>query len=67
MYPSGPLLENEANGFTKYYRDRLVIKDVPNQRTAFEAKMADYINLGVEKLKEKNLLPENIYVKFIKK
>jgi hypothetical protein len=68
MYSSGPLLENNLDGFTQYYRSKLVLKDNKhNQRTTFEAKMADYINIGVEKLKEKNLIPENIYVKFVKK
>ena len=68
MYSSGPLLENNLDGFTQYYRSKLVLKDNKhNQRTTFEAKMADYINIGVEKLKEKNLIPKNIYVKFVKK
>ena len=29
--------------------------------------MAKYINIGVEKLKDKNLISKDVYVKFIKK
>ena len=56
MYPSGPLLENGANGFTKYYKDRLKTKDIPNQRVEFESNLPNYISKGVQKLKEKNIL-----------
>jgi hypothetical protein len=66
MYPSGPLLENEANGFTRYYRDRLKTNNIPNQRQEFESKMGEYINRGIENLKKLNLIPENVYVKFQK-
>lgn len=65
MYPSGPL--KETNGFSGYYRNLLKTNDVPNQRVAFENKMIDYINIGVEKLKDKNLISKDVYVKFIKK
>jgi len=57
MYPSGPLLENELNGFSGYYKDLLSIKTVPNQREEFESNMTKYISQGVQKLKEKNILP----------
>jgi hypothetical protein len=56
MYPSGPLLENGANGFTQYYRDRLKINNVPNQRQEFESKLPEYIKKGINQLKEKNIL-----------
>ncbi len=56
MYPSGPLLENEADGLTKYYRDRLKINDIPNQRKTFESKFPEYINKGIEHLKSKNII-----------
>ena len=56
MYPSGPLLENGANGFTQYYRDRLKINNVPNQRQEFESKFPEYIKKGINQLKEKNIL-----------
>jgi hypothetical protein len=56
MYPSGPLLENGANGFTQYYKDRLKTKDIPNQRVEFESNLPNYISKGVQKLKEKNIL-----------
>lgn len=67
MYPSGPLLENGANGFTQYYRDRLKTNDVPNQRKTFESNMSEYINKGIEILKEKKLINKNVYVKFVPK
>ena len=66
MYPSGPLLENGANGFTQYYRDRLKVNDIPNQRTTFESNFQEYINTGIKKLKEKNIISKDIYVKFKK-
>lgn len=56
MYPSGPLLENEADGLTKYYRDRLKTNDIPNQRKTFESKFPEYINKGIEYLKSKNII-----------
>ena len=64
MYPSGPLLKNGANGFTKYYRDRLKTNEIPNQRQTFEAKMSEYVNKGIESLKLKNLIPQNVFGKF---
>ena len=66
MYPSGPLLKNEADGFTKYYRDRLKTKDIPNQRKEFESKMSEYVNIGIKKLKEKNIISPNLHFKFVK-
>jgi hypothetical protein len=56
MYPSGPLLENGANGFTQYYRDRLKTNIVPNQREEFESKIKEYINNNIKSLIEKNIL-----------
>jgi hypothetical protein len=56
MYPSGPLLENEADGLTKYYRDRLKTNDIPNQRKTFESKFPEYINKGIQSLKSKNII-----------
>jgi hypothetical protein len=56
MYPSGPLLENGANGFTQYYRDRLKTNIIPNQREEFESKIKEYINNNIKSLIEKNIL-----------
>ena len=64
MYPSGPLLENGANGFTQYYRDRLKTNDIPNQRKTFESKFQEYINKGIEQLKIKNIIPKTVYASF---
>ena len=65
MYPSGPLIKDGANGFTKYYRDRLKTNVIPNQRKEFESNMQKYVSQGIEKLKEKNILPSHFYAKFI--
>jgi hypothetical protein len=56
MYPTGPLVENNLNGFTQYYRDRLKINNIPNQREEFEAKFEKYININLNNLKKKNIL-----------
>ena len=56
MYPSGPLLENGANGFTQYYRDRLKTNIVPNQREEFESKIEEYVNKTLTDLKNKNII-----------
>jgi hypothetical protein len=56
MYPSGPLLENGANGFTQYYRDRLKTNIVPNQREEFESKIEEYVNKTLIDLKNKNII-----------
>jgi hypothetical protein len=56
MYPTGPLIENNVNGFTQYYRDRLKVNNVPNQRKSFESKFEEYININVNNLKKKNIL-----------
>jgi hypothetical protein len=56
MYPSGPLLQDGNNGFTKYYRDRLKTNNVPNQRHEFESKIEYYINKRLKQLKEKNII-----------
>lgn len=56
MYPSGPLLENGSDGFTKYYRDNLSIKEVPSQRKEFESKFREYLEKGLADLKVKGLL-----------
>jgi hypothetical protein len=64
MYPSGPLLKDGADGFTKYYRNRLKTNNIPSQRVEFEAKMPEYINKSVLLLKEKNILPEQLNISF---
>ena len=56
MYPSGPLLENNTNGFTKYYRDRLKTHNIPNQREEFERNLEMYVNKTLTTLKDKNII-----------
>ena len=53
-YSVGPL--KETNGFSQYYRDMLVLNDIPNQRKQFELKMNEYLNKGIQMLKQKNIL-----------
>ena len=64
MYPSGTLKSDNINGFTQYYRNLLVINELPNQRKEFEAKLPEYINKGIESLKLKNIIPQNVFGKF---
>ena len=55
---------DNINGFTQYYRNLLVINELPNQRKEFEAKLPEYINKGIESLKLKNIIPQNVFGKF---
>jgi hypothetical protein len=53
--------------FTSYYKDFLSIKiGAKEQRSIFEANLPQYINKGVEQLKEKNIIPKNVYAAFSK-
>ena len=58
MYPSGPLVGENIDGFSKYYRDYIIMKDTNkhSQRDVFESQMGEYINKGLKKLKEKNII-----------
>lgn len=57
MYPSGPLLGENIDGFSKYYKDFLVLnKYKDNQRQIFESKLSEYINKTLTQLKNKNIL-----------
>jgi len=53
-YSVGPL--KETNGFSQYYRDMLVLNDIPNQRKQFELKMNDYLDKGIQMLEQKGIL-----------
>jgi hypothetical protein len=52
-YSVGPL---KNKGFTSYYKDMLVLRDVPNQRQQFEPRMNEYLQKGIQQLKEKNIV-----------
>jgi hypothetical protein len=52
-YPIGPL---KQRNFTSAYRDLIVTKDIPNQRQIFESKFNEYINKGIEILKDKKII-----------
>jgi len=55
-YPVGPLKNENVNGFSKYYKDMLVLNDIPNQRQQFESKMSEYLQKGIQQLKNKNII-----------
>ena len=52
-YSVGPLID-----WNEYYKKGglLKIKDIPNQRQIFESNMQQYLNTGVEILKQKNII-----------
>jgi len=52
-YSVGPLKDG---GFSKYYKDMLVLNNIPNQRQIFESQMQKYLQKGIQQLKEKNIL-----------
>jgi hypothetical protein len=59
MYPVGPLLGDNIDGFAKYYKDNLAFKtreDKFSQREKFEAKMGEYVTKGIQQLKDKGII-----------
>jgi hypothetical protein len=52
-YSVGPL---KNGGFSKYYKDLLYLNNTPNQRQQFESRMQEYLQKGIQQLKEKNIL-----------
>lgn len=56
MYSSGNLVGPDINGFSKYYKDFLVLNDIPNQRSTFESNLNEYLNRTIAILKEKKVL-----------
>ena len=56
MYPSGPLVKNNLNGFAQYYKDFLYLNDIPNQRQEFESNLNEYLQRTINQLKEKNII-----------
>jgi len=56
MYSSGPLVGEKIDGFSKYYKDMLVINNIPNQRIQFESKMQEYLQKGIQNLKNKKII-----------
>jgi len=55
-YSVGPLRNQDVKGFSKYYKDLLYLNIIPNQRQQFESQMQEYLQKGVQHLKEKNIL-----------
>ena len=57
MYSSGPLLGENIDGFSKYYKDFLHLnKHKDNQRQVFESKLNDYLNTTFTQLKNKGII-----------
>jgi hypothetical protein len=52
-YEIGPL-KNQS--LSKHYKDMLVLNDIPNQREQFESKMQNYLQKGIQQLKDKNII-----------
>ena len=52
-YEIGPLKDKS---FSKYYKDMLVLKNIPNQREQFESKMQEYLKEGIKHLTDKGIL-----------
>jgi len=52
-YEIGPLKEGNLS---KHYKDMIVLNDIPNQRQQFESRMQEYLQKGIQQLKEKNIL-----------
>jgi len=44
------------NHFSTYYKNQLVLNNVPNQRQVFESKMKEYLDKGVKMLQEKGII-----------
>ena len=52
-YEIGPL----SNGnLSNHYKSQIVMNDIPNQREQYDAKMNEYLQIGVNRLKEKNII-----------
>jgi len=51
-YQIGPL----KNGFSNYYRDLIILNNIPNQREQFESKMQDYLKIGIQSLIDKKII-----------
>lgn len=52
-YEIGPLKDKN---FSKYYKDMLVLNNIPNQREQFESRMQEYLQKGIQQLKDKKIL-----------
>jgi hypothetical protein len=52
-YEIGPLKEGNLS---KHYKDMIVLNDIPNQRKQFESRMHEYLQKGIQQLKEKNII-----------
>jgi len=55
-YEAGILRKNKQLSYTQYYKDRIKLNDIPNQRQQFEAKMGEYIETGIQMLKDKKII-----------
>jgi hypothetical protein len=57
MYPSGPLVGENVDGFSKYYKDFLYLNKLKdNQRQKFEDNLSEYLNKTFNQLKIKGII-----------
>ena len=57
MYPSGPLVGENIDGFSKYYKDFLHLNKLKdNQRQNFENNLSEYLNKTFNQLKIKGII-----------
>lgn len=52
----GPLKGEKGSKLVSHYKDLLVLNDIPNQRQQFESRMQEYLNKGLQMLKDKQIL-----------
>lgn len=52
-YSVGPL---KNGGFSNYYKDLIHLNKIENQRQQFESKMNEYLQKGIQQLKNKNII-----------
>lgn len=48
--------KDDKSNFADYYKNLLVLNNIPNQREQFESKMQEYLQKGIQQLKEKNII-----------
>lgn len=52
-YESGPLKEGNLS---RYYKNMILLNNIPDQRQAFESKIEEYLRSGIQQLKNKGII-----------
>ena len=52
-YEIGPL---KNQNLSKHYKDMIILNNIPNQRQQFELKMNEYLQKGINQLKQKQII-----------